>query len=289
MKTLWFIPVLLFFNLIVPALGQTLPAALTGTVTDTVGVPLPFANVGVVATPIGTVADDDGRFTLYLTDATRLTDTVQISLLGYQPDRRTIGQLIDVLRAAPTVSLVPRPTQLAEVNVRSAQWQVRQTGNTNTRTQMKTNFALAGKPRQNLGAQVGRVFRVPKRGALLEEFRFFVSANNFDSVRFRINVQMLRHNYPDNSLLQRPVYVELKPKQTGWITVDLRPYDLFAADDVAISVEWVDYGGKGNSLGIPITMPSVGAVHLYKYASQSRWKKFSQMSACMNLTMLCAP
>lgn len=288
MKTLQFISFLLFINAVSPVSGQ-MPATLTGFVTDETGVPLPFASVGVVNTPVGTVADDNGRFTLYLTGAVRLTDTVQISLLGYKSDRRPIGQLAEVSQVDLVVTLMPRPAQLAEVTVRSSQWQIRQTGNTNTQTRMKTNFALAGKPRQNLGAQIGRVFRIPKRGAFLEEFRFFVSVNNFDSTRFRINVQTLRLNYPDSNLLQRAMYVELKPKQTGWITVDLRPYNLFAADNVAVSVEWVDYGGKGNYLGIPITVPSVGAVHLYKFASQSSWKKFGQMSACMNLTMLCAP
>ena len=288
MKMLRFITFLLFTGATLPASGQ-MPVMLTGFVADETGVPLPFANVGVVNTLVGTVTDDNGRFTLYLTESVRLTDTVQISLLGYKSDRRPVGQLAEVLQAKPVITLMLRPAQLAEVTVRSSQWQVRQTGNTNVQTRMKTNFALAGKPRQNLGAQIGRVFRIPKRGAFLEEFRFFISVNNFDSTRFRINVQTLRLNYPDSNLLQRAVYVELKPKQTGWITVDLHPYNLFAADNVAVSVEWVDYGGKGNYLGIPITVPSVGAVHLYKFASQSSWKKFGQMSACMNLTMLCAP
>lgn len=288
MKTLRFISFLLFISAVLPVWGQ-MPATLTGLVTDETGAPLSFASVGVVNTSAGTVADDNGRFTLYLTESVRLTDTVQISLLGYKSDRRPVGQLAEILQAEPIIVLMSRPAQLAEITVRSSQWQVRQTGNTNVQTRMKTNFALAGKPRQNLGAQIGRVFRIPKRGAFLEEFRFFISANNFDSTRFRINVQTLRLNYPDSNLLQRAVYVALKPKQTGWITVDLRPYNLFAADNVAVSVEWVDYGGKGNYLGIPITVPSVGAVHLYKFASQSGWKKFGQMSACMDLTMLCAP
>lgn len=269
--------------------AQPLPQRLSGLVTDSTGAALPFASVGVVNSPVGTVADQAGRFTLYLTSAVIATDTVRLSLLGYRSVSRTVSDLSVQLRVDSIVVMTSRPTRLAEVTVQSAQWRIRQTGNTNTSTRMKTNFALAGKPRQNLGAQIGRVFRVPKQGAYLEEFRFYISANNFDSTRFRINIMSLLRNHPDSSLLQRPVYVTLRAKQTGWVTVDLRPYTVFAADNVAVGVEWIDYGGKGNYLGIPITMPSVGAVHLYKYGSQSRWKAYGQMSACMELTMLCAP
>ena len=117
MKMFRFIPLLLFSILILPVSAQTLPATLTGFVADETGVPLPFASVGVVNTPVGTVADDNGRFTLYLTESVRLTDTVQISLLGYKSDRRPIGQLAEVLQARPVVTLMLRPAQLAEVTV----------------------------------------------------------------------------------------------------------------------------------------------------------------------------
>ncbi|GAB3507268.1 hypothetical protein GCM10027341_41570 [Spirosoma knui] len=266
-----------------------MPLSLTGVVTDTSGIPLPFASVGVINTSVGTVADENGRFSLYVTETIQPADTLRVSLLGYSAVSLPINTVMARLAAKPVITLTPLSMQLNEVTVRSADWTVRQTGNDRIQTKMKTNFALSGKPRQNLGAEIGRVFRVPKRGAFLEEFRFYVSANNFDSTRFRINVYTLRGNYPANSLLQRPVYIDLKKAEKGWITVDLKPYNLYATDDVAISVEWVDYGGNGSYLGIPITMPSIGAVHLYKYGSQSRWKKFGQMSACMNLAMVCAP
>jgi hypothetical protein len=150
---------------------------------------------------------------------------------------------------------------------------------------MRTNFAISGKPRQNLGAEIGRVFAIPKKGAFLDAFAFYVSANNFDSTRVRINVYKLQGNYPTDNLLQQPIYVDIKPQQTGWVTVDLRSHNLYTTNDVAVAVEWVSYGQKGNYLGIPITMPSIGATHLYKYGSQNRWKKYGQMSACMNLTL----
>ncbi|GAB3559604.1 carboxypeptidase-like regulatory domain-containing protein [Spirosoma fluminis] len=269
--------------------GQNIPLPLTGVVTDTTGAPLAFASVGVINTSVGTVADENGRFSLYVTETIHPADTLRVSLLGYSAVSLPMNAVITRLAAKPVITLTPLSIQLNEVTVRSADWIVRQTGNDRIQTKMKTNFALSGKPRQNLGAEIGRVFRVPKQGAFLEEFRFYVSANNFDSTRFRINVYTLRGNYPANSLLQRPVYVDLKKAEKGWITVDLKAYNLYATDDVAVSVEWVNYGGKGSYLGIPVTMPSIGAVHLYKYGSQSRWKKFSQMSACMNLAMVCAP
>jgi hypothetical protein len=60
------------------------------------------------------------------------------------------------------------------------------------------------------------------------------------------------------------------------------PYNLLVEDDVAVSVEWIYYGGKGSFLSLPIAMPN-GGVHFYKYGSQGNWKKFPGMSAAMGL------
>lgn len=57
--------------------------ALAGTVVDTIGVPVPFANVSVLDRHEGTIADDDGRFRL---DRLRLERTrFAVRRIGYDP------------------------------------------------------------------------------------------------------------------------------------------------------------------------------------------------------------
>jgi len=69
---------------LVPAQQQSAPSfALAGTVIDTLGVPVPFAQVVVFDRDEGTVADDDGRFRL---DRLRLEKTrFAVRRIGYEP------------------------------------------------------------------------------------------------------------------------------------------------------------------------------------------------------------
>jgi uncharacterized membrane protein len=266
--------------------AQSTVSQVAGTVVDQAGRPLAYASVGVIDKPIGTVADEGGKFQVFLTDAVQPTDSIRVSLLGHASKTMLVAAVLQQPDRL-TIILTDLPATLSEVFVKTTKLITKTIGNKNTDASMRTNFAISGKPRQNLGAEIGRVFALPKKGAFLDEFAFYVSANNFDSTRVRVNVYKLKGNYPTDNLLQQPIYVDIKPQQTGWITVDLRPYNLYATNDVAVAVEWVSYGQKGSFLGIPITMPSIGATHLYKYGSQNRWKKYGQMSACMNLTLAC--
>lgn len=269
--------------------AQTSVTTLTGGVVDTIGRPLAYASVGIVNKSVGTVTDERGQFQLYLTDVVQSIDSLRVSLLGYSSQTMLVASISRELSDQLKFTLSTRIMALAEVSVRTAKLQQKIAGNRNTKASMKTDFAISAKPRQNLGAEIGRVFPIPKKGAFLDEFMFFVSANNFDSTCLRINVYSLQRNYPADYLLKRPIYITLKPRQTGWITVDLRGHNLYVADDVAVGIEWVSYSRKGSYLGIPITIPSVGATHLYKFGSQNRWKKYGQMSACMSITLAYAP
>ncbi|MBL7826436.1 MAG: hypothetical protein JNJ57_07395, partial [Saprospiraceae bacterium] len=147
---------------------------------------------------------------------------------------------------------------------------------------MSVNFAIEGKINQNLGSEVGRRFKIEKP-SLLETFMFYVSENNFDTVRFRINVYDLRKGEPAESLLQENIVVTLPGKKTGWVSVDLSPYDVRADEWLAVGVEWI-YGSQGGSnLSLPIAMPVVGSKHYYKFGSRNRWKSFAGMSSAMVL------
>ena len=54
------------------------------------------------------------------------------------------------------------------------------------------------------------------------------------------------------------------------------------------TVEWIDFMKRNNNetvrLSLPITFPKINATHYYRYGSQSKWKKFINMSSAMLLT-----
>lgn len=255
---------------------------LRGLLRDEAGAPLAYATVGVVGQPIGTVADAAGRFQLKLPITVERSDSVRFGLLGYRPRTWAVA----ALPANPVdVTLAEAPTMLPEAAVRARGLDTARIGNPHYQTHLITNFALSKQPGQNVGAEIGRVFQLPRRGAWLESFRCVV-CSTFDTVRLRLNVYRLRDGIPAEPLLIRPLYRELIDARDRWVTFDLRAENLFVTEgEVAVTVEWVGHSRQQESLGIPLLMPAF-ATHLYRYGAANRWKRFPGMSTTMELTVL---
>lgn len=259
------------------------PAQLTGTLTDERGLPLAYVSVGIPGTAVGSVSDERGQFTLFFGKETKPVDSVRFSLLGYRPLTLTVVALQSRLAAGP-LQLAEEARTLGEVIVLGRQLRRGNVGSNDATTRMNTNFAIGEKPRQNLGAEIGRKFNLPRGACRLETYRFYVQTN-FDSVRFRLNVYSARTFQP---LLTRNVYLTVPGKRRDWVTVDLTNLNLVVSEDVVVSVQWVDHVGRGNHLSLPIQMPAT-AIHYYKYGSQDRWRKFVGMTTAMNLSYACEP
>jgi hypothetical protein len=279
MKTiLAFLVAAILLCLHIPATAAT-PQPLTGQLTSSSQHPLAYANIGVINSPAGTVADGQGRFTLYITDKVVPTDTVLISLIGYHSLRMSVADFGAQLAVDPHVVLEEKVQQLAEVRIIAAESQVKTLGKTGFKTSMCTNFALNELPRQNLGAEIGRRFNVSKGVNHLGAYKFYV-ISNFDSTLFRINVYRAKDM---QNLLPQNIYVMVAGRSRHWVEVDLMPYQLVTSDDVIVSVQWVESYGNGTALQMPIQMPAL-ATHYYRYGSHDRWKKFRGMTTAMNLT-----
>lgn len=110
MKRIWFILLLIPFKV---ALSQEM-LTLSGTVLDTVtGNGLPFAQISIQNSAIGTVSNEEGLFKLDF-PARFATDTLQVAYMGYAMLKRAIrgltGKIVQLV-------LTPRSLQLAEVEI----------------------------------------------------------------------------------------------------------------------------------------------------------------------------
>ena len=264
-----------------PAQAQSVPQTLVGVITDAAGQPLPYATVGVVGQGIGTVADEQGRFRLALPASVARTDTLRFALLGYASRQYAAGALPVPLRVPLAASTVTLPA----VTVFARRPDTLRIGNPHYHTNLQTNFALGTEPGMNVGSEIGRVFQLPKGGAELEAFEFVISANDFDTVQFRINVYRLRRGQPAETLLHQPIYQQLTAPGSRRVRVALGPENLFLAGEVAVAVEWVSHSRRGKALAIPLLMPAF-ATHLYRFGAANRWKRFPSMSTTMVLTVL---
>lgn len=268
------------------ALAVFAQTTLVGRVVESpTGQALAYASIGIPGTSIGTVAGEEGHFILEIPEKAKLSDgdSLQFSLLGFAKKSLPLSAWQSVSRPIE-VRLEPSNLQIREVVVRPDDTQSVVLGKEKMKARMSVNFAIEGKVNQNLGSEVGRRFKIEKPSRL-ETFKFYVAANNFDTVRFRINVYDLQKGEPGDNLLKDNIIILLTGKKTGWVSVDLKPYDVRADAWVAVGAEWIYGSWGGTVLSLPIAMPVAGSKHFYKFGSRNNWKSFAGMSAAMVLVV----
>lgn len=237
--------------------------------------PLTYVNIGVIGTSVGTVSDLDGSFSLILPAAMSLTDTLRFSRIGYQSRDVYLKEWKkgDSLR----VKMLPEISELPQVEVRP--WdEVVTKGKKRTNAGLNVSFALGKQPRQNLGSEIAKKFRLKKRQGKLKSIRFFISYNDFDKVIFRIHLYQGKQSKPIKFLTAEQILVEVSDRKTGWIEVDLNPHLIPVDNDIMVGVQWIHYSGEGRLLRMPIIFPAIAGHHFYKYGSQNKWKHFRNMS-----------
>ena len=116
------------------------------------------------------------------------------------------------------------------------------------------------------GWEVATVLPV-RRSCYIDNFRFYVSQNDFKPIRFRFVLYELTDNRPTRQLLTDDIQFTLPSRQTGWASLDLRAYNigLRKGQTVAAGIQWLQgekldprSGPKSGALSGPGAFPSVG-------------------------------
>ncbi|UYZ61651.1 carboxypeptidase-like regulatory domain-containing protein [Hymenobacter weizhouensis] len=275
-------------GLVVSAQAQSEPGTVAGQALDqATGQPLPYASVGVLGRPVGTVADAEGRFRLAI-PAQYNQDSLRISLVGYRaftmPVREFRRRVCPAAEAGCAVALVPAPqTALAEVKVRPGGRAVRRVlGNSNN-----SQFASQLFASNVLGTQIGQRIRI-KHPSMLEQVSFHINECTYDSVFYRVNVYRLGPDgHPDEqrNVLPEAVYVRLAKAQTAdRIRVDLSRYQLWLepGQEVAVCLELVRDLGPGRLL---LTATVLGGPLFEKHGIAESWEKIGAFGMGIDATV----
>lgn len=231
---------------------------------------LPYVNIGVLNKAIGTVTDEEGRFILAINrDRISLTDTLQISSIGYKTIKKAIGDLNFSPINGNLILMSPDVYQLIEIVVSQGSESVRQ---------RKVGFYYT-KSRKigywrgftSLGAEMTTKIRVNKRPRQLNEFSFYVLKNISDSLLLRVNVYKGDTPYPETKLTKKNMIFTLK-KKLGKVSFDLTPYEIYVNDDFNIGLELLEV--YGNSIGLTLSASDEPGTSFRRYASQDEWKRF---------------
>jgi hypothetical protein len=254
-----------------------------GKVTDEQDRPIPFVNVGFVGTSIGTVSTVEGEFVLYLSEMPDQSIPLRISCMGFEPVEAmlTEGSFDEFLH----FRLKENAIQLQELVIRAGALKTKEYGNDDEKTAMRTNLAISSQPGMNLGAEIGRKFRLGDEPNYVSSLKFFVAFNNYDSLMIRVNFYSLESGKPSKVLNPKPILREVVGHKSGWVTFDLADENLVFSGSIVASIEWVGASKRGNAFGLNISMPAIFQTHYYKYGAQNSWKVFPNMSSSMVLVV----
>lgn len=244
--------------------------------------PVAFATVGIKGKALGSTADESGRFAFAVPSTLPSADSAVISCVGFRALRLTVGQL----QAKPGTAwrLQPQAQTLGEVQVRHPQLKPAIMGRKAvggmaywTTKIRDSTLTVASDER---GWEVATVLPV-RRSCYVDSFRFYVSQNDFKPVRFRFVLYELTNDLPTRQMLTDDIQFTLPSQQTGWVSLDLRAYniELRKGQTVAAGIQWLQGekldpkgGPKRGALSGPGAFPSVGHRVLVRDKSEAEWR-----------------
>ncbi len=92
---------------------------------------------------------------------------------------------------------------------------------------------------------MGIKLNVNKKPNFVETFHFHVSYNRFSAKSFfRLNIYTIENGKPSENMLHHNIIIPVDAKQTGMISTNLEAYDIVLAEDVIVSLEWIDNEGE---------------------------------------------
>jgi hypothetical protein len=238
------------------------------------GRPVPYASVGVLGRPLGTVADAKGSFLLARVSAAP-TDTVVVSCVGYQSRRLLVADLSKL----PELTLTPQAEALQEVKVKAGTWKRRNIGREGSGGFTFYNFHLQAdkEPANKLGREVGAILGV-KPNSFVEDAYVYLKQNSFRHLRFRLNVRALdSQDHPAASLLTQDVQFAVADSTASWQHLDLKPYNINVGPQnrIAVTLEWLDGAPAKQQTWYSVSIPAaLSATHrmVFRDKSEDQWK-----------------
>jgi len=233
--------------------------------------PIPFVNIGILGKNLGTVSDDEGKFSLEAPKTGwNSSDTLRLSSIGYQSvdfvqlHEKELPKSIylkPLTLTLPTVVINPKKFKRPKV-----------LGHRNNSPKMIFYFQS-----NRLGTELCNLIEVKKGSYYLKKAHFNIAQNKFGPLFFRVHVYENEDGKPGKNLLPRELIVSSDLK-SGTLSVDLAPYNLVLENDFFLGLEWVKTLNKGNiskDLQFCIGLGQAGGIFT-KSTSQAPWKEQSQ-------------
>ncbi|MBB2144845.1 hypothetical protein GM921_05080 [Pedobacter sp. LMG 31464] len=234
---------------------------ISGSVNTEKGKVIPYVNIGIKGSKMGTVSDIDGKFTLQVADSL-LNDAFTFSSVGFEVKKIPIRELVNSKDIK--VILAESVTHLSEVHISNRKRKTYKLGITG-RTPM-VSIPSSSYQKNDIMEQA-RLIHV-KEPVQIMNANIFVLSDIKEDINVRINFYGFENGLPGNRVVEKSIIRKMQ-YQKGWQTFDLTNEEIYLDKDFVVSFEYLPSNRKMISFGAKI-----GAADSYlRNNSQGTWRK----------------
>lgn len=207
---------------------------IVGKCTDTLGNPIPYMNISVKKSIVGTVTNDKGIFE-FEENLLHENDSLVFSHIEYKTQTIRFNKK-DIIN----VVLQPSEYLLKGVEVSASKYAFKNEKTIGTK--VEDDKVVLIHPNDQLGTELGKLIQVKKgKKYKVEKVFFNISEFEFKKATFRINfyneveqknIERVRINYND---IIKEVF------NNGQVSIDVADENLIFENDFLVSIEWIDY------------------------------------------------
>jgi len=204
-----------------------------GRCVDLLGSPLPYVNVGVQNTSVGTVTNSDGFFII---DDKSLAEnaTIIVSHIGY--DTKSV---IPIKNTEIEIKMTQTSIQLSEVKIESSKYKLtkdKKIGNNSL-----NKHVLVGFSSRNLGAEVGKFFKVKKGQKIkIEKIHFEIAELGYKKGTFRINFYNAINDDDIEKVRINDEDIIMEVLEVGDVDINIKNNNLVFENDFLVSIECIN-------------------------------------------------
>jgi hypothetical protein len=249
---------------------------LKGIVSDIeTNMPLAYVSVGILNKPIGTVTDTAGHFTFNISQE-NFTDTIQVSIVGYFASKISVKDFM--LGSDKTIKLFVKAEQLAEVTVTNSIQRVNTEiiGREAVSKLVQISVHNRKTVDETIGSEMGMLYKTNRKRTIIKDFNFYISANNFNFIKFRINIYALKNAMPDTLMYNKQIFAAVDNFKIGWTKINLERYNIKVNGEFIVTVQWIEsrMDKKENPITIlPAAVTPFSKNCYARIASQDKWKR----------------
>ncbi len=242
------------------AMAQT---TIRGTVRDSANNQLlAYVNIGIAHKNIGCVSQKDGSFSLTIPAEDKL-DTITFSMVGYHDHKLPINSIA----GEASVKLAPKITQMNEVSITFPALTEKKFGESNYHALIQFTD---GSTNQMDIFEIAQLIKLDTGLIKLTSVNLYISASRPDSGTFRINFYGYDGKHPTARIIDKNI-IQTHAIQKGWLTFDLKPYNIYLKGDVVAGIEFLPNSPVNKPINYNIKV--VGATKsFYRNSSQGDWR-----------------